>query len=128
MSFQRAYLHDLARTFRQYKRLGDGALAQVSDENLHTLVDPGANSIAIVMKHIAGNMRSRWTDFLTADGEKPDRDRDSEFVIEQADTKERLLSAGVEVVASSPAAFGAALKAEIAKWGKLIKQAGIKHE
>src|SRR4029077_19700552 len=81
MSIQNAYLLDLARTFRQYKRLGDGALAQVSDENLHTLVDPGANSIAIVMKHVAGNLRSRFTDFLTSDGEKPGRNRDGEFEV-----------------------------------------------
>lgn len=74
-----AYQQDLARTFRHYKSLGDGALAQVSDEDLHTLVDPDANTIAIVMKHVAGNLRSRFTDFLTVDGEKPDRNRDGEF-------------------------------------------------
>ena len=74
-----AYQQDLARTFRYYKKLGDGALAQVSDDDLHALVDPDANSIAIVMKHVAGNLRSRFTDFLTADGDKPDRNRDGEF-------------------------------------------------
>ena len=74
-----AYLHDLARTFRHYKSLGDGAIAQVSDDNLHALVDPDANSVAIVIKHIAGNLRSRFTDFLTSDGEKPGRNRDGEF-------------------------------------------------
>ena len=57
--FRTAYLHDLARTFRHYQSLGDGALAQVSDDDLHTLVDPDANSVAIVMKHVAGNLRSR---------------------------------------------------------------------
>jgi hypothetical protein len=73
------YLFDLVRTFRNYKALGDGALAQVSDADLHTLVDPEANSIAVIVKHLAGNLRSRFTDFLTSDGEKPERDRDAEF-------------------------------------------------
>jgi hypothetical protein len=73
------YLADLVRTFRNYKALGDGALSQVSDADLHTLVDRDANSIAVIVKHLAGNLRSRFTDFLTTDGEKPDRDRDAEF-------------------------------------------------
>jgi hypothetical protein len=73
------YLVDLVRTFRNYKALGDGALSQVSDADLHTLVDRDANSIAVIVKHLAGNLRSRFTDFLTTDGEKPDRDRDAEF-------------------------------------------------
>jgi hypothetical protein len=73
------YLRDIARTFRNYKKLGERAIDQTSDENLHELVDPDANSIALVVKHIAGNLRSRFTDFLTADGEKPDRNRDTEF-------------------------------------------------
>ncbi len=73
------YLGDLRRTFRNYKALGDAALKQVSDGDLHTLVDPDSNSIAIIVKHLAGNLRSRFTDFLTSDGEKPYRDRDAEF-------------------------------------------------
>jgi hypothetical protein len=72
-------LVDLVRTFRNYKALGDGALSQVSDADLHALVDVDANSIAVIVKHLAGNLRSRFTDFLTTDGEKPDRDRDAEF-------------------------------------------------
>ena len=78
-SFRQAYLHDIARAFRNYKALGDRAMAQVSDENLHALVDPDANSIAIIVKHLGGNLRSRFTDFLTSDGEKPTRNRDDEF-------------------------------------------------
>ena len=74
-----AYLRDIGRTYRNYKALGDGAMAQVSDGDLYTLVDPDANSIAIIVKHVAGNLRSRFTDFLTRDGEKPDRNRDGEF-------------------------------------------------
>jgi hypothetical protein len=72
-------LKDSVSLFRYYKRLGDGAIAQASDEAIFATLDPEANSIAIIVKHLSGNMRSRWTDFLTSDGEKPDRDRDSEF-------------------------------------------------
>src|SRR5205809_7022275 len=72
-------LEDIVRTFRNYKTLGERAMAQVSGADLHTLVDPDAKSIAVVVKHIGGNLRSRFRDFLTSDGEKPDRHRDSEF-------------------------------------------------
>ena len=74
------YLENALSTLRYYKTLGETAIEQVSDEQLHWTPDPEANSIAIVVKHMAGNMRSRWTDFLTTDGEKPDRNRDGEFV------------------------------------------------
>jgi Protein of unknown function (DUF1572) len=72
-------LKDSLSLFRFYKRLGDGALAQASDEAIFAALDSEANSIAIIIKHLEGNMRSRWRDFLTTDGEKPDRDRDAEF-------------------------------------------------
>ena len=78
-AFRQAYLHDIARAFRNYKTLGERAIVQVSDENLHALVDPDANSIAIIVKHVGGNLRSRFIDFLTSDGEKPTRNRDDEF-------------------------------------------------
>src|SRR5262245_27938116 len=81
------FLVDVLLQFRKYKGLADGATAQVADGDLFRSVDPESNSIAIVMKHIAGNMRSRWTDFLTTDGEKPDRDRDTEFESDSADTR-----------------------------------------
>ena len=74
-----SYLKDSLDVFRYYKRLGEGAIAQCSDADLFKALDVESNSIAIVVKHLAGNMRSRWTDFLIADGEKPDRNRDSEF-------------------------------------------------
>ena len=77
--FRSAYLRDIARTYRNYKALGDRAIAQAPDADLHTLVDPDSNSIAIIVKHLAGNLRSRFTDFLTTDGEKPTRNRDAEF-------------------------------------------------
>jgi hypothetical protein len=77
-----AYLADALRNFRSYKKLAEDALTQISDEDVFRLLDRDANSIAILIKHMAGNMRSRWTNFLTTDGEKPDRHRDREFEIE----------------------------------------------
>lgn len=80
MDFRTAFLADVVRTYRNYKKLAEAAIAQVADDDdLHTLLDSEANSIAIVMKHVGGNLRSRFTDFLTSDGEKPDRNRDDEF-------------------------------------------------
>ena len=79
---ERHFLEDAILQLRKYKGLADGALAQVSDPDLLRSVDAESNTIAIVMKHVSGNMRSRWTDFLTTDGEKPDRNRDSEFIAE----------------------------------------------
>jgi len=74
-----AYLKDLARTFRNYQALGERAIAQAPDGDLHTELDRNSNSIAVVVKHVSGNLRSRFRDFLTTDGEKPDRNRDGEF-------------------------------------------------
>src|SRR6516164_2480975 len=75
-----AYLADIRRTFKNYEALGSAALAQVhQDADLHRLIDPTANSLAIIVKHVSGNLRSRFRNFLTEDGEKPDRDRDDEF-------------------------------------------------
>ena len=79
-ALSRAYLTDTLRSFRMYKKLGDAAMAQVvADADLLRQIDEGSNSIATVVKHIGGNLRSRFRDFLTTDGEKPDRDRDGEF-------------------------------------------------
>jgi hypothetical protein len=77
--FSTNYIEDSISLFRYYKKLGEGALAQVSDEQLFQQLDAESNSIALIIKHMSGNMRSRWTDFLTTDGEKPTRNRDSEF-------------------------------------------------
>lgn len=77
--FSTSYLKDATEVFRYYKKLAERAMEQCPDEGLFTALDAESNSIAIVVKHIAGNARSRWTDFLTTDGEKPDRSRDSEF-------------------------------------------------
>jgi hypothetical protein len=73
------YLDEARRQFRGHKRLAEGALAQLTDEELFRVPDAEANSIAVMMRHINGNQRSRFRDFLTSDGEKPDRNRDSEF-------------------------------------------------
>src|ERR1700687_4479345 len=77
--FTASYLKDSMELFRYYKKLGERAMAQCPEEALFTTLDTESNSIAIIVKHMAGNMRSRWTDFLTTDGEKPDRNRDTEF-------------------------------------------------
>ena len=77
--FTRSYLKDSIDVFRYYKKLGERATAQCPDDALLASLDAESNSIAIIVKHMAGNMRSRWTDFLTTDGEKPDRNRDTEF-------------------------------------------------
>jgi uncharacterized damage-inducible protein DinB len=74
-----SYVKDSVDLFRYYKKLAERAIEQCPDEGLFTILDSESNSIAIIVKHMAGNMRSRWTNFLTSDGEKPDRDRDSEF-------------------------------------------------
>jgi len=74
-----SYLKDVVRQYRNYKALGEKALAQIPDEHLHTELDSNSNSVAVIVKHVAGNLRSRFADFLTSDGEKPDRDRDAEF-------------------------------------------------
>jgi hypothetical protein len=88
------YLADALRTFRDYKKLAERALAQVGDDDFFATLDPESNSIAINMKHMAGNMLSRWTDFLTTDGEKPNRERDMEFVIVPDSTRDDLLAYG----------------------------------
>ena len=80
------YLADVAGQFRDLKRLAERAIAQLSDDQLFTAIDEEANSIAALMKHVGGNLRSRFTDFLTSDGEKADRHRDTEFDVSD-DTK-----------------------------------------
>ena len=77
--FETSCLKDSLDLFRYYKKLGEKAMEQTPDEGLFTSLDPESNSIAIIVKHLAGNMRSRWTDFLASDGEKADRNRDTEF-------------------------------------------------
>ncbi len=87
LKFTTSYLEDSLSLFRHYKKVGEGAMAQVTDEQLVAVLDPEMNSIAVIVKHMAGNMRSRWTDFLTSDGEKPGRNRDGEFMEPPADRR-----------------------------------------
>lgn len=87
------YLRDCAGTFRKYREMADSAIARVTDEQLFQSLDAESNSIALIVKHMAGNLRSRWTDLLTSDGEKPDRDRDREFEVGEGDSRETLLEA-----------------------------------
>lgn len=79
LQFTTSYLEDVRPLFAHYKKMGEAAMAQVSDADLVTALDPEMNSIALIVKHVAGNMRSRWKGFPEADGEKPDRNRDTEF-------------------------------------------------
>ena len=86
------YLKDAILQLRAYKKLGEKAIAQVYDSGLTKVLYSDANSIAILVKHMSGNMRSRWTMFLTTDGEKPDRNRDSEFELSEEPTREELIT------------------------------------
>jgi len=81
------YLDETRRQMRGHKRMGEGAMSQLKDEDFFVTLDPESNSVAIIVKHLAGNMRSRFTDFLTTDGEKPDRFRDQEFELTPATTR-----------------------------------------
>ena len=86
------YLADAIRTFRDYKKLAERAFGQINDEDFFRTLDKESNSIAVNIKHMAGNMLSRWTDFLTTDGEKPERDRDLEFEMLPGTTKADMLA------------------------------------
>ncbi|HEX8830030.1 MAG TPA: DUF1572 family protein [Longimicrobium sp.] len=85
------YLRDSAATLRKYKELADQSLARVNDPQFFATLDAESNSLAVMVKHMAGNLLSRWTDLLTTDGEKPDRDRDAEFEITSSDTRAGLM-------------------------------------
>ena len=86
-----AHLADIVRTFRSYKALGDAALRNTPDAHLHTELDANSNSIAVIVKHVAGNLHSRYREFLTTDGEKPDRDRDREFEMPQRVSRDEIV-------------------------------------
>ncbi len=90
VEFTTSYIKDVAERFRYYKRQAERAMEQITDEALFAAPGERSNSIAILVKHLSGNMRSRWTDFLTSDGEKPDRDYNSEFV-EPPKTRDELM-------------------------------------
>lgn len=89
--FTTNHLEDSLVLFRQYRKLAEKAVEQVTDEEFFRAIDAEANSIGVIMRHMAGNMRSRWRDFLTTDGEKPDRNRDQEFELPEAATREKVM-------------------------------------
>src|SRR5919107_5109805 len=89
--FREQYLSDMQTQFAKLRSTAERAMAQVRDNDFAKLLDGENNSIAIIVKHVSGNLRSRCTDFLTSDGEKPDRDRDGEFELRTEDTRTRLL-------------------------------------
>jgi len=89
--FEKEFLKDSLIQLRKYKKMGEDAIAQISHKDFFKLLDKNANNIALIVKHMAGNMRSRWTDFLTSDGEKPNRNRDTEFEIYDDDSKKSLM-------------------------------------
>ena len=86
------FLRSARARFAELKALGDAAIARMDEADLRFTPDPESNSVAVVIQHVAGNMMSRWTEFLTTDGEKPDRDRDAEFEIAEGSTKEKLIA------------------------------------
>jgi hypothetical protein len=86
------FLRSSRARFAELKALGDRALERLDEGDLRFTPDPESNSVAVIVQHVAGNMMSRWTDFLTTDGEKPDRDRDGEFVLTEGSTKDKLLA------------------------------------
>src|ERR671923_2461267 len=85
------YLENAVAEIRSLKKLGDRAMEQLDDEQFFVTLDEESNSVAILVRHLAGNMRSRWVDFLTSDGEKPDRNRDQEFILEPRPSRAELM-------------------------------------
>jgi hypothetical protein len=108
------YLEDALEVFHQSKKLAERAMEQVTDENLFTSLDPESNSIAVIAKHLSGNMRSRWTDFLTTDGEKPDRNRDGEFM-DPPQTRQALLESWGDGWSRLFAALGSLSEADLVR-------------
>ena len=91
MDLSSHYLEEIRRQLRGHKRMAEAAMSQLDDNQFFTSIDPESNSIAVIVKHIVGNARSRFTEFLTTDGEKPDRFRDREFEISSATTREEAM-------------------------------------
>lgn len=109
MMFWKAYLEDIVFSFEKHKRMAEQAFEQLADEEFFHKPGEHSNSVAVILKHVAGNLKSRWTDFLTTDGDKPWRDRDGEFLIGPQDSREHLLDAwrqGWEALFGALAALG----------------------
>jgi uncharacterized damage-inducible protein DinB len=115
MSLWQAYLQDVAFSFGRQKGLAEQALAQLDDAEFFQRPAEQSNSVALIVKHLAGNLRSRWTDFLTSDGDKPWRDRDAEFVLGPNDTRARLLAAWEEGWAALLGTLAGLGEADLAK-------------
>lgn len=107
-------LQETVACFRRQKVMAERALAQVADEDWHATLDPESNSIAVIVQHMAGNLKSRWRDFLTTDGEKPDRDRDGEFEDAQRSPQE-LMAAWEEGWSTALASLDALTTADLTK-------------
>jgi hypothetical protein len=123
-SFEADYLDEVRRSFRGYKRLADGGLAQLSDQEFFQLPDPESNCAAQLVIHMAGNLRSRWLDFLSPDGEKPDRNRDQEFVLTEVDTRADLMRRWEE---SFKIVFDAVASLKAADFAKTVTIRGEPH-
>jgi Protein of unknown function (DUF1572) len=108
------YITDTSQAFLSYKKMAEKALEQVTDDEFFRAIDPESNSLAVIAKHIGGNLRSRWTDFLTTDGEKPDRFRDTEFV-DDADTRASIRSLWETGWSALSAALGSLTPADLSK-------------
>ncbi len=89
--FSTSYIQDSLAVFHLWKSLAEKAMAQMKDEDFHVAIDPESNSVAVIVKHMVGNMRSRWRDFLTTDGEKADRHRDTEFEMTEKLTRAQIM-------------------------------------
>jgi hypothetical protein len=115
MDFAAHYIQDVIEQFGKLKSLAEGAIGQVSDEELFRMIDAESNSIAAIMRHIGGNLRSRFTDFLTSDGEKPDRHRDGEFEMPQGTSRETVVAQWDLGFARLNAALAALTPADLAR-------------
>ncbi len=109
------YLEEATRQLRGHKRMAEGAMSQLSDEELFRVIDPESNSVAIIVKHIAGNQRSRFTEFLTTDGEKPTRRRDTEFVLDASTTRADVMKWWEQGWATVFAALGSLRPGDVTK-------------
>ena len=118
------YLDDTVRQLGKLKRQAEQAIAQVDDRQFFATLDPDANSIAVIMKHVAGNMRSRWTDFLTSDGEKPNRNRDTEFEMPPDSTRAAILAAWEDGWARVTGAISSLTPADL---GRTVRIRGEAH-
>jgi uncharacterized damage-inducible protein DinB len=126
--FRAAYLRDIAKTYRIYKNLGERAMAQVSEADLHRQLDPESNSMAIVAKHLAGNLTSRFTDFLTTDGEKPTRNREGEFQMPDPVTRAQILASWESGWAVALAAIDGLTPADLDRTVYIRAQPMLVHE